>query len=155
METELALRNEQLRQSHKLQAVGSLAGGIAHEFNNLMQVVSGYGHYAMEGLLPDDQRYQDLEQVAKAADRAKALTRQLLGFSRRQTLERMTFDHRDVVADLVQLLRPLIGEHIELHVDMDSEAGPIHADRILLQQTLLTLCINCARRHAGGRTVDA
>jgi PAS domain S-box-containing protein len=142
MERELATRDEQLRQSHKLEAVGSLAGGIAHEFNNLLQVVRGYGEYAMEGLPHDEQRYQDLEQVLKAADRATTLTRQLLGFSRRQTLERVTFPHQEVVKDLVQLLRPIIGEHIELEITLDATAEPLHADRTLLQQMLLNLCIN-------------
>ena len=86
LEAELAQRDEQLRQSHKLEAVGSLAGGIAHEFNNLLQAIRGYTQYAMEGLQADDHRHQDLEQVVKASDRAAALTRELLGFSRRQVL---------------------------------------------------------------------
>ncbi len=142
MEEELAQRDRQIRQSNKLEAVGSLAGGIAHEFNNLLQAIRGYGQYAMQGLLPAEQRYQDLEQVIKASDQAAILTRQLLGFSRRQVLERETFDHRDVVTDLVKLLRPIIGEHIELEVCLAKDVGPLHADRGLLQQMLLNLCIN-------------
>jgi PAS domain S-box-containing protein len=142
LEAELAQRDEQLRQSHKLEAVGSLAGGIAHEFNNLLQAIRGYTKYAMEGLQPEDQRHQDLEQVVKASDRAAALTRELLGFSRRQTLERGNLDPRELVADLVKMLRPLIGEQIDLQVAPAEDTGSLHADRGLLQQMLLNLCIN-------------
>ena len=142
LEAELAQRDEQLRQSHKLEAVGSLAGGIAHEFNNLLQAIRGYTRYAMEGLQPDEQRYQDLEQVVKASDRAAVLTRELLGFSRRQVLERGNVDPRELVADLVKMLRPLIGEQIDVQVSLATEAGSLHADRGLLQQMLLNLCIN-------------
>lgn len=152
MEAEIARRDELLRQSHKLQAVGSLAGGISHEFNNLLQVIRGYGQYAMNGLEPGDQRYDDLEQVIHAADRAAALTQQLLGFSRLQVLETTTFDHREVVSDLAKLLRPLIGEHIELEIELAPDACAIRADRGLLQQMLLNLCINARdSMPTGGR----
>jgi PAS domain S-box-containing protein len=142
LEAELAQRDEQLRQSHKLEAVGSLAGGIAHEFNNLLQAIRGYTQYAMEGLGADDPRYQDLEQVIKASDRAATLTRELLGFSRRQTLERGSLDPRELVLDLVKMLRPLIGEQIDLQVSLATDTGSLLADRGLLQQMLLNLCIN-------------
>ena len=88
----LRKKDEQLRQSQKLEAVGGLAGGIAHEFNNLLQAIGGYTKYAMEGLSPEEQRHQDLEQVVKAIDRATTLTRQLLSFGRRQVLERRNVD---------------------------------------------------------------
>ncbi len=154
LQAELEQRDEQLRQSHKLEAVGSLAGGIAHEFNNLLQAIRGYTKYGMEGLSPDECRYQDLEQVIKAADRAAALTRQLLGFSRRQVLERVNLDPREVITELAQMLRPLIGEHIELEVAPASAMGVLHADRGLLQQMLLNLCINARDAMPdGGRLV--
>jgi signal transduction histidine kinase/CheY-like chemotaxis protein len=142
IQAELAQRDEQLRQSHKLEAVGSLAGGIAHEFNNLLQAISGYTRYAMEDLPVKEQRYQDLEQVLKAADRAAALTRELLGFSRRQVLENVDVEPREIVNDLVLLLRPLIGAHIELRTAVSKENCRLHADRGLLQQMLINLCIN-------------
>ncbi len=142
IEAELAQRDEQLRQAQKLEAVGSLAGGIAHEFNNLLQAIRGYTRYAMEGLQPDDQRHQDLEQVVKASDRAAALTRELLGFSRRQVLERGNVDSGELIADLAKMLRPLIGEQIDIQVSLATDVGPLHADRGLLQQMLLNLCIN-------------
>jgi signal transduction histidine kinase/ActR/RegA family two-component response regulator len=141
-EAELVQRDEQLRQSQKLEVVGSLAGGIAHEFNNLLQAIRGYTKYGMEGLLPADQRYQDLNQVLNAAERATVLTRQLLGFSRRQVLERAVCDPQEIATDLLKLLRPVIGEHIELEVSLAADASQVYADRGLLQQMLLNLCIN-------------
>ena len=154
MAADLAQRDEQLRQSHKLEAVGSLAGGIAHEFNNLLQAICGYAGYAMEGLSPADQRCQDLEQVMKAGNRAAVLTRQLLGFSRRQVLERTVFDHRELVGELMKLLRPLIGEHIQLDASLAADAGTMCADRCLLHQMLLNLCINARDAMPdGGRLV--
>jgi len=142
VEADLAQRDEQLRQSHKLEAVGSLAGGIAHEFNNLLQAIRGYTQYAMEGLPAEDQRYQDLEQVVKASDRAATLTRELLGFSRRQVLERVNLEPGEIVAAMVKMLRPLIGERIDLQISLATDTGSLYADRGLLQQMLLNLCIN-------------
>jgi len=78
---------------------GSLAGGIAHEFNNLLQAIRGYTNYALEGLQAGSQRYRDLEQVIRAADRAAALTRELLGFSRRQVLERVSVDPHQLITE--------------------------------------------------------
>ena len=143
-EAEKALRekDEQLRQSQKLEAMGQLAGGIAHEFNNLLQAISGYGGYAMEGLASEDQRHQDLQQVRKAADRAAVLTRQLLGFGRRQILERKNVDPNTVVADLAKLVRPVIGERIELDLTLGENVGTVFADPGELQQLLLNLCLN-------------
>ncbi|HEX4145725.1 MAG TPA: ATP-binding protein [Pirellulales bacterium] len=154
VEAELAQRDEQLRQSQKLEAVGSLAGGIAHEFNNLLQAIRGYTQYAMEGLPAEDQRFQDLEQVVKASDRAATLTRELLGFSRRQVLERGNLDPGELVGDIVRLLRPLIGEQIDLQVSLAADTGSLYADRGLLQQMLLNLCINARDAMPdGGRLV--
>ena len=154
LEAELAQRDEQLRQSHKLEAVGSLAGGIAHEFNNLLQAIRGYTKYAMEGLEPEEQRHQDLTEVIKASDRAATLTRELLGFSRRQTLERTKLDPRELVGDLAKMLRPLIGEQIDLQISLAEDTGTLLADRGLLQQMLLNLCINARDAMPdGGRLV--
>jgi len=143
-QAEEALRNkeEQLRQIQKLEAVGQLAGGIAHEFNNLLQAIDGYTNYAMDGLSPEGQPCQDLRQVCRATDRAAKLTRQLLGFSRRQPLERRNIDPNQVVVDLVRMVRPLIGEHIHLESNLDEAAGTVYADPGELQQTLLNLCLN-------------
>jgi signal transduction histidine kinase/CheY-like chemotaxis protein len=142
VEADLKRRDEQFRQAQKLESIGQLAGGIAHEFNNLLQAIRGYTRFGMDGLLPSHQRYQDLAQVIKATDRAIKLTRQLLGFSRRQVLRRTICDPHEVVTELVRLLRPLIGEQIEVDVCLDERANSVYADPDLLQQMLLNLCIN-------------
>ena len=133
---------EELRQSQKLEGVGQLAGGIAHEFNNLLQAIGGYAGYAMEGLDPGEQRHDDLEQVLKATDRATALTRQLLGFSRRHAIQPKSIDANAAVHDLAKLMRPTIGEHIALDLALGDEVGTVYADAGELQQALLNLCVN-------------
>ncbi len=142
IEEALRQRDEQLRQSQKMEAIGTLAGGVAHEFNNLLQAVQGYTQFAMEGLAVEDQRYQDLEQVLKAAERAAILTKQLLGFGRRQMLEFVDLNANQLVQDVVKLLRPLIGEHISINLVLGHVPGTVHADPTQLQQLLMNLCVN-------------
>ena len=139
---ELRKKDDQLRQSQKLEAVGALAGGIAHEFNNLLQAIGGYTRYAMEGLNPEEQPHQDLQNVLQAADRAKSLTRQLLSFSRRQTVERKHLDANQMVGDVTKMLRPLLGESIQLKVILGQDVGIVFADAGSFQQVLLNLCLN-------------
>ena len=142
--TEAALRQTemQLRQAQKLDAVGQLAGGVAHEFNNLLQAITGYNSFAMDTLGPASPAYEDLVQLEKAAERAATLTRQLLSFGRRQVLRRKKIDPNQVVHELLQLLRPIIGVHIDLRTQLALNVGTIDADETLLQQVLLNLCVN-------------
>ena len=149
-EAALRERENQLRQSLKLEAVGSLAGGIAHEFNNLLQVIHGYSQYAMDGLSADDPRHQDLVQVVKAANRAASLTRQLLRFSRQEELQRVHVNPNTLVSDVVQLLRPLLGEHIELEATLGDDVGTLHIDPTLVQQMLINLSVNARDAMEGG-----
>lgn len=143
-------RDEQLRHVQKLEAVGTLAGGIAHEFNNLIQAIQGYTIYAMEGLDQADQRYEDLNQVLIASKRAAALTKQLLGFSRRQVLNLEPVHVNSLMEDLVKLIRPLIGENITIELDLDPDANTIHADAGHIQQLIMNLCINARDAMSSG-----
>lgn len=152
IEAELAQRDAQLRQAHKLEAIGSLAGGIAHEFNNLLQAIRGYTKFAMQDLPQAGQPFQDLQHVLDASDRAATLTRQLLGFSRNQALDRKELQPEVVIRDLVSMLRPLIGAPIEVVTHVAADLGTIFADPVLLQQMLLNLCLNARdAMSSGGR----
>ena len=152
-EEALREKDAELRQAQKLEAVGQLAGGIAHEFNNVLQAIGGYGNCAMEGLSPQEQRYQDLQQVLKAADRAAMLTRQLLGFSRRQVLRPRNVDPNQVVGDLAKMLQPIIGEQISLEVVLGDDVGTVYADPAELQEVLLNLCLNARDAMPSGGTL--
>jgi len=133
---------DQLSHAQRLEAIGSLAGGVAHEFNNLLQAIQGYTRFAMEGLAPGDQRYQDLDQSLQVAKRAALLTRELLGFSRREVLVRSYISPNQIVGDVVKTLRPLIREDIEIRATLAEDVGTIHVDARMLQQMLLNLCLN-------------
>ena len=122
--------------------MGLLASGIAHEFNNLLQVIGGCAACASEGLAPQEQRYKDLQRVHMAADRAAVLTRQLLGFSRRRILQPDHVDPNELVGDLSQMLRPLVGDRISVEVVLREDVGTVYADPGELQQALLNLCLN-------------
>ena len=145
--------NEQLREAQKLEAVGLLAGGIAHEFNNLLQVIGGYTTCAMEGLSPQEQRYEDLQQVRTATDRATALTRQLLGFSRRRILQPDNVDPNQLVGDLARMLQTLVGDRISVEVALREDIGTVYADPGELQQALLNLCLNARDAMPSGGTL--
>ena len=155
-EQALAHRDAQLLQAQKLEAIGAMAGGIAHEFNNLLQAISGFTKFAIAGLSPQEKRFQDLQVVLNAADRATALTRQLLSFSRRHVLQRTCIDPNQVVTDLTKLLRPLIGESITVDTRLAPSLESISVDAGLLQQALLNLCINARdAMPRGGRLTIA
>jgi signal transduction histidine kinase/ActR/RegA family two-component response regulator len=133
----------QLRQSQKMEAVGQLAGGIAHDFNNLLTAISGYSEFALSRLDGSDAELRgDIEEIARAGERAARLTRQLLAFSRRQTLQTTVFDLNDAVSDIETLLRRLLGEHIDILSVLAPEGCPVNADRGQIEQTLTNLAVN-------------
>ncbi len=132
----------ELRQAQKMEAVGRLAGGIAHDFNNLLTVISGRADIALARLPETEPARRDIELVRKTAERAAALTRQLLAFSRRQALETRVLDLNAVVDGLLPLLRRLIGEDIDLVAHLDSGAGSVKADPSQIEQVLLNLVVN-------------
>jgi PAS domain S-box-containing protein len=145
---------DQFRQSQKMEAVGRLAGGIAHDFNNLLGVILGYTGLA-GGLLPEDHPARaKLDQVRSAAERAAALTGQLLAFSRKQVLVPEELDLAEVIADLSAMLHRLIGEDIELVTIVPARLGVVRADRGQIGQAILNLAVNARdAMPAGGKLV--
>ncbi len=144
---------EQLRQSQKMEAVGQLAGGVAHDFNNLLTAILGYGHMLLGKLAPGDSRRRAVEQINAAADKAQALTGQLLAFSRKQHLELKTVDLNGVVAGLEEMLRRLLGEDIDLTTRLETQLGTIRADPSQLEQVILNLAINARDAMPTGGTL--
>lgn len=141
---------EQLRQAQKMEAVGRLAGGVAHDFNNILTAITGYGELLQQSLMDEDIRIQDVEQILKAADRASALTRQLLAFSRKQVMQPRIISLNHVVTELENMLRRLIGEDIELHSVLASDLGNVKADPGQLEQVLVNLVVNARDAMVGG-----
>ncbi|MFN8187089.1 MAG: ATP-binding protein [Gaiellales bacterium] len=150
-ELERSRLEEQMRQTTKMEAVGRLAGGIAHDFNNLLTAIQGYGELALSRLEPDDPQRRDLEEIQRAAERAAALTRQLLAFGRRRLLQPQAIDVNAVVSDIEMMLRRLIGEDVELVTDLDPELGTVRADAGHVEQVLMNLAVNArdAMRDGG------
>jgi two-component system cell cycle sensor histidine kinase/response regulator CckA len=140
--TERRQLEEQFRQAQKMEAVGRLAGGVAHDFNNLLMVINGYTEVLLEQLEPGDVRHQKVQSIQQAADRAAMLTRQLLAFSRKQLLELKVVDVNQVISEMERLLRPLIGENIELITHLSAEAGRTRADAGQLEQVIMNLVVN-------------
>lgn len=135
-------KEQQLRESQKLEAVGMLAGGISHEFNNLLQIILSYAQFALESTTPGDAFHEDMTCILKAGERASALTRQLLGFSRRKPLNCTDIDVNQVVTELVGLAQPLLGSRIKIRQELHPQPVTVHADAVELQQALLNCCIN-------------
>ena len=144
----------QLQQSQKMEAIGRLAGGVAHDFNNLLTAIIGYSQIA--GMRPDmpPPAVGELREITSAAQRAAALTRQLLAFSRRQVLAPQVLDMNTVVSGIEVLLRRLIGEDVQLNTDLEVDVGQVLADPSQLEQVILNLAVNArdAMPH-GGRIV--
>ncbi len=133
---------KQLIQSQKLEAVGRLAGGISHDFNNLLTVILGYSDIMKRSLQAGDPLRRNVDEIIKASERAASLTRQLLAFSRKQVMQPRVFDLETVVGDLEKMLRRMIGEDIELRVTTEVDLGNIKADPVQLEQVIMNLVIN-------------
>jgi PAS domain S-box-containing protein len=132
----------QFRQVQKMEAVGRLAGGVAHDFNNLLMVINGYTEVLLEQLKTNADAHHKVRCIQQAADRAAALTRQLLAFSRKQLLEFKVVDLNAVIRDMERLLRPLIGENIELVTNLAPETARTRADASQIEQVLMNLVVN-------------
>ncbi|HUD28561.1 MAG TPA: ATP-binding protein, partial [Novosphingobium sp.] len=150
----------QVAQATKMQAVGQLAGGVAHDFNNVLTAILGTCDLMLMRHTPGDSDYDDIQQIRANSNRAASLTRQLLAFSRQQTLRPEVIQLPDVVADVSQMLRRLIGEKIQLVVSHDRDLGPVRADPTQLEQVIVNLAVNArdamqSRGDGAGRLVLA
>lgn len=144
---------QQLLQSQKMDAVGRLAGGVAHDFNNLLVVIKSYGLMVMETLDEADPGKADMAELLKATEKAAALTKQLLTFSRSQPQATQTLDLNAVVSDLAKMLGRLIGERVELVVRLDERPAFVRADLTQIEQVILNLAINARDAMPEGGTL--
>jgi two-component system cell cycle sensor histidine kinase/response regulator CckA len=141
-EAALASLEEQLRQAQKMEAVGRLAGGIAHDFNNLLSVILSYTELLLLDLGDRDPMREDIEQIHRAGERAAALTRQILTFSRRRFVAPKVIDLNTVLADMDKILRRTIGEDVELTLLAASAIGLVRVDPSSIEQVVMNLAVN-------------
>jgi len=147
--SEEARLKRQVAQATKMQAVGQLAGGVAHDFNNVLTAIIGTCDLMLLRHTPGDSDYDDIQQIRANSNRAAALTRQLLAFSRQQTLRPQTLQLPDVVTDVSQMLKRLVGEKVQISVTHDRDLGPVRADPSQLQQVIVNLVVNARDAMAG------
>ncbi len=154
MEREQA--EEYLRQSQKMEAIGRLAGGVAHDFNNLIMAIKGYAKFAIERVGQEHPVQEDLQEILNAGERGSQLTRQLLAFSRRQVAHVDNLNLNQVIENMKKMLQRLIGEHVELMTVLDPSLGNVKADTGLMEQVLLNLSINArdAMPEGGRLTIE-
>ena len=150
--TERGKLEDQLRQAQKMEAVGQLAGGVAHDFNNILSVVQSYARFVLEELDPDDPAQRDVAEIVKAGDRATALVRQLLTFSRREISSPVVLDVNRAISGIEKLLRRTIGEDIRLTARLSDEAPATTIDTASFEQIIMNLALNARdAMPSGGR----
>jgi signal transduction histidine kinase len=156
--TELKLKRieEQLRQAQKMEAIGRLAGGVAHDFNNVLSVIIGYTSMVLESLDSDAPFRPELEEVNRAAESGARLTRQLLAFSRHQVFEARSVSLNELLFGMERMLRRLLGEDLELVISADPRLDKIHADPGQIEQIVMNLAVNArdAMPSGGKLTIE-
>ncbi len=140
----------QLLQAQKMEIVGRLAGGVAHDFNNILTVINANAELALMFMKPEDPHYEAFEEINKAGERASNLTRQLLAFSRRQIIEPRVINLNRTLLDMDKMFRRLIGEHIELKTIPDESLSPVKADPGQIEQVITNLVVNARDAMSGG-----
>lgn len=148
--TERKRLEEQLRQAQKMEAVGQLAGGVAHDFNNLLQVILSNADLIQSELPPDAPIRESIDEVLKASQRAADLVRQLLAFSRRQTIQPVYVDLNELIQGMLKMICRVIGEHIELHFIAGAGLAYVLVDKGQMEQVLMNLCVNARDAMARG-----
>ena len=141
-EEALCESERQLRQAQKMEAVGRLAGGVAHDFNNVLSVILSYGEVLLGDMMPGDPLRADVEEIRKAASRAAGLTRQLLLFSRQQVAEPKVLDLREVLASMEKMVQRILGADVDLVLVTAKSAGRVRADPSHVEQVILNLVVN-------------
>ena len=154
--TEQKMLEARFAQSQKMQAVGQLAGGIAHDFNNLLTAMIGFCDLLLQRYRPGEQAFADVMQIKQNANRGASLVRQLLAFSRQQTLQPQRLQMADVLAELSNLLRRLLGETIELNVVDGRDLGYVKVDQGQLEQVIINLAVNArdAMQDVGSLVIE-
>ena len=151
------MQEENLRQAQKMEAIGHLAGGVAHDFNNLLTAITGYADLALRRIDPTNQReailHRQIEEVKVAGERAANLTRQLLAFSRKQILQPKVINLNDTIANISKMLRRLIGEDVDLVLQLDSSLGLAKVDPTQVEQIIMNLAVNARDAMPKGGTL--
>ncbi len=149
-EKEKEALQHQLVQAQKMDCIGRLAGGVAHDFNNMLSIILGYGEMILEQLRPGDPLREDVKQIVEAGKRSQALTRQLLAFSRKQTLEPEVLNVNQHLRDLEPMLKRLLGEDVDLRLVLAEGLAPVFIDAGQFDQTIMNLAVNAREAMPGG-----
>lgn len=152
-EAKVRASEEQLRQAHKMEAIGQLAAGIAHDFNNLLTVINGYSSMLTATLEPPANWQKYVQRILAAGKRAEGLTRQLLAFSRRQMLQPRVLNLNQIVLDMEQMLSRLLGEHIHLLTQLAPDLALVRADPGQIEQVIMNLAVNARDAMPNGGTI--
>ena len=151
--TDLREAQARLDQAQRAEMVGRLAGGVAHDFNNVLAVINGYAEFLGDSIPPDDPRHEDVDAIRDAGARAAALTHQLLAFGRRVALRPTVLDPDDVIAGIAPMLRSLLGDDVELVIARGEPVGHVRVDRAELEQAITNLVLNARDAMPGGGRV--